>query len=832
MGAFASAPRALSLVRPLQASLLVGLLGPIACVSPPPPLEPSRPVLQGVLDRSYDARFYTLEIHPDYQRGRLSGTTRMRFTVTRRTDRIILDAVDMDFLTVRASFPVDTWENDGLHLTVRSERPLEAGRDGWVEASYETTPRAGFYFEIPALSGGDYAPHVYTQGEARDARYWFPCNDQPSDRAGHEIQVTIPAEWQSSAAGEKTFERRHGRFKDVSWRFVEEVPPYLFSFAAGDFVRLEDEWEGIPLFELVEPADRAAAEATFARTGDILRFYSAYTGVRYPYPKYAQTAVRDFPYGAMENVSATITTRNILRVEQGRDPSWGTVAHEAAHQWFGDLVTCRSWPEAWLNEGFATYFGLLYRREVFGEEDFEYRMGATIDRYTAACRGVHRRALVKRRYRAPMDLFFDGTIYPGGAARLRLLSSMLGETVFREGLRRYLEKNAYRSVTSEDLRAAMEAVSGRNLEQFFQEWVYGVGYPELQILWRDEGGKLVVELHQVQEANLSGDGTGGGAPPVFHFPLEMRYWLADGRSIRTRIQVDARDLTRSYATGGAEVEMVEFDPEARVPARLTVDEYPDATFALLRHGSVRSRVLALRRVRSMDPRKVDPELFWEVATEDSFPEVRIAGIGALARSLSPEDLPRILQALDSSVLPMERQAWLARLLAFPGCAAVADRAQALLAEDSQATSAERIWALRSRSAVLTGSELRSFLLEILHSAPVGGPLHAAALEEFATRVPGAESLALVIDEARPGSPAPIRNHALGLLEPWLEGPSVSGDVVALFEDALEDRSDPVRRAAAGIVSRYPAIFHRSCRKRLPLEPDARIRRMLERGAGR
>ena len=167
-------------------------------------------------------------------------------------------------------------------------------------------------------------------------------------------------------------------------------------------------------------------------------------------PKYAHVAVRDFPFGGMENVSATTVTRGAVRpaAEQAVQPTWGLVAHEAAHQWFGDVVTCATWPHIWLNEGFATYFTNLYQRHAEGEDAFLYGYGRTLDAYLDACRGERRRALVKHEYRLPMDLFFDGPIYPGGASRLQMLRGMLGESEFRAGIALYLKRNQYQSVTT------------------------------------------------------------------------------------------------------------------------------------------------------------------------------------------------------------------------------------------------------------------------------------------------------------------------------------------------------------------------------------------------
>ena len=207
--------------------------------------------------------------------------------------------------------------------------------------------------------------------------------------------------------------------------------------AAGEFVELSGEWEGLPLSWLSEARYAPWINESLAETDDALAFLTELTGVPYPYDKYSQVCVENFPFGGMENISATTLTASALLDERGLkdDPATGLVVHEAVHQWFGDLLTCKEWSEIWLNEGFATYFTNVYFERTRGSDDFRVRMRKAQAQYMKGDSGSKRRPIVHDVYRDPMDLFFGGHTYQGGATRLHLLRSVLGDDDFFAGVK-------------------------------------------------------------------------------------------------------------------------------------------------------------------------------------------------------------------------------------------------------------------------------------------------------------------------------------------------------------------------------------------------------------
>src|SRR5208283_332536 len=205
----------------------------------------------------------------------------------------------------------------------------------------------------------------------------------------------------------------------------------------------------------------------FGRTPDMVSHFSAITGVPYPWSRYSQVVVSDFIFGGMENTTATTMYEHILYDERASIDvtSDDLIAHELAHQWFGDYVTCRDWPEAWLNEGFATFMELVFREKHLGRDEYFYGLKADLDAYLGEAHGRYRRPIVCREYEAPLDLF-DRHLYEKGGVVLHLLRTELGDSLFWAGIKLYLTRHAHGIVETSDLMRALEDASGRGLGRF------------------------------------------------------------------------------------------------------------------------------------------------------------------------------------------------------------------------------------------------------------------------------------------------------------------------------------------------------------------------------
>lgn len=524
-----------------------------------------------------DVEHYAIDVELMPETRRIEAAT----TVTLRSRVPDLTTVELDFdgLDVYGVWDAErrplAFEHEGGKLEIETARPVAQGAEVAITVEYGGKPAKGLWFAGEAPDGSG-PTHAFTQGECEDSHWWFPCFDHPSDRATSEVRVTMPLGWTSVAPGELVESSVDGNRRIEHWRIATPHPSYLTSLVAGDLVVKRDEWNGIPLTYLAPPAYSKWMDASFEETAPILAFLSDLTGLRYPYPKYSQACVEDFPFGGMENISATTLTVSTLRDERGnRDrDSDGLVAHEAAHQWFGDLLTCNEWSHIWLNESFATYMEWLYYEHSRGVDEFRIHLRDGQEEYEKGDVGAKRRPLVWNVYRDPMDLFEGGQTYPGGASRLHLLRNVLGDAAFFAGLRTYVSENAGRNVVTADFQRAMEEASGADLDTFFRQWIYGAGFPEFVVSWSwdERDGVAVVSVAQRQT-------TDRGTAPVFEVPVDIEVRDERGSTIH-RVELNQRHQEFRLPAASRPT-WVRFDKHSAIPKLLDTRKSHDEWLAIL-----------------------------------------------------------------------------------------------------------------------------------------------------------------------------------------------------------------------------------------------------------
>ena len=779
----------------------------------------------------FDVEHYALDLRLDPARRSLEGTASVRLWAREAAlDEVELDLVGLEVRGVRdRDGGALAFRHADGRLAIELGRRLEPGAFVELVVDYGGAPAKGLYF----VAERDGIPsQVFTQGECQDARWWFPCFDEPHDRATSEVRVDMPAGWRSTAAG-VLVERieRDGRAVE-RWRMADPHPTYLLTLVAGDLVALEDVWDETPLTYLAGPEHADALAHGFAETPAVLATFSALTGRRYPYAKYSQACVENFPFGGMENVSATTMTSTMLRDERGwrdYDPA-GLVAHEAAHQWFGDLLTCADWSHIWLNEGFATYFTQLYFEATRDRDTFEIGVRDMQESYTSADVGLTRRPTVWNVYKDPMDLFFGGQTYPGGGSRLHLLRFVLGDEAFFAGIRAYVAEHAHSSVTTDDFQAAMERAAGVELDDFFRQWFHERGYPELELRWRyDEGAReVVVSLAQVQ---TFADGT----PAVFRFPAEIGVRTREGE-LRTRVEVSKREQT--FRLPAAERPFwVRFDPDSWVPKRLN-EVRPVSEWVAIAGGEddPNGRRDALRVLARLLASEDSAAAELDAATAAAVERLRVDGVravrstaasalaGALRRGSSaareallaaaaddPEAAVRVaaLAALGGAGRDAELAAF-ARAQFEAGYSwatmgAAADLVRTADADDAAAYA----WVLERLDSPSPHQGLRAMLLGV--AAGFDRPEVVGLLRDFA------------LDPASGSQPREVAVRQLARLARYDAG--VQQDLIGLL-----DESDYRLRGAVidalGEFATERAL--RALEERWPREPDVRQRRAIER----
>jgi aminopeptidase N len=535
-----------------------------------------------------------LDLTPDIAAQTLDGvcTTTIR-ALDEPVERLSLDAVDLEIRSVaREGRPQEFATRDGK-LDVTFAPPLEPGDRATFAVAYRCTkPRHGLFFVTPSADRPEKTAHVWTQSQDENARYWFPCLDYPHEKQTTSATIRVPRG--SFALSNGALVERKDDGDTTVYRYRQDVPhsTYLVTMVAGPFVEFAQGNAGtanVPVFYYVLPGREDDGERAFGNTPRMVELFERRTGVPYPYARYSQIAVSDFIFGGMENTSATTQTDRTLHdavahLDFSSDP---LVSHELAHQWFGDLITCRDWAHAWLNEGFATFFEGVWREADLGYDEYLYDAFGWVSDYLEEDAARYRRPIVCNTFRDPIEIF-DRHLYQKGAAVLHMLRGELGDARFWRSIRRYAERNARRNVETIDLVRAVEDATGRNLRAFFDQWIFTSGHPELEVALAWDGKRKVatVTVDQKQPVDATHpahvfDVTVGfvADPPAKIASNAGPGPLAGERRIRATIG-GTRETIAVHLD--AEPRLVRFDTGAYVLGRVTYKLGVDASAAVLR----------------------------------------------------------------------------------------------------------------------------------------------------------------------------------------------------------------------------------------------------------
>jgi aminopeptidase N len=498
-----------------------------------------------------------LEVELDFGTKSISG--KVTHTVQPSGSKISsleFDAAELNIKSVKVNAKAVQFTTKQSSIDVNLGSDLLPQSSANVEIEYSGTPRAGLYFRGPTKEFPNRRLHAFTQGESELSRYWFPCYDYPNMRMATEGLFTVPQNMTVISNGKLVSVSEPNKGKRT-WHYQQEIPhpTYLFSVVAGEFQKIEETNDGILLQYVIPPGKEEEAKRSFEKTPKMLDFFASVTGQKYPYPKYAQCTVSDFMYGGMENITATtLTERTLHDARSHLDFTSDTlVAHELAHQWFGDLLTCKDWSHAWLNEGFASYFDALFRERDMGYDEFLYYMYSPFKDYLISELERYQRPIVTKKYWDPEELF-DYHTYQKGAWVLHGLRGFLGDEVFFAGIKNYVTRQKNSNVETSDFRKPLEQASGLDLESFFKEWLYSPGFPEYDVTYSWNSDSKMVEL-KAEQTNAESDGV-----PVFTNPIEIRFSLKGGATVVRRIRMQRKTETFFFSMVDRPLN-VNFDPK-------------------------------------------------------------------------------------------------------------------------------------------------------------------------------------------------------------------------------------------------------------------------------
>ena len=504
-----------------------------------------RPVLTEHIRIQVELRFDSKEV---------IGTCTSLLRAVREVSTLAFDAVDLDVGRVLVNGKRATFSNSGRQVQIKLGARLAAGQQAKVAIDYRCRPTRGLYFWAPDDGYPDRPLQSWTQGQDEDSRAWFPCLDAPAQKASSEVFATFPAQMTALSNGKLVSDEVKGRRRTTHYRLDFPHSPYLVTLVVGEFEEVRQSEEAIELRYLFPKGRKEDALRCVQRTPQMLRMFEEVTGEKYPYGSYAQVFVTEFIFGGMENTSATTLTDSLLHDERAHldFSAESLVAHELAHQWFGDLLTCREWPHGWLNEGFASYGEVLWKQHGDGQDEADQHRRVELDGYLEEARGRYARPIVSRTFHQPVDLF-DRHLYEKGALVLHELRRRLGDPLFFAALRHYVQKNRGRTVETVDLARAVEESTGHNFDRFFNQYVFSPGHPELQVevRYQPEERRMRLKVRQKQKT------TGPEAFPVYRLPLSVRL-------VTTRQAVD-------HTLEISDLEHVFFLPVEEEPEQLLVD---------------------------------------------------------------------------------------------------------------------------------------------------------------------------------------------------------------------------------------------------------------------
>lgn len=565
-------------------------------------------------------------------------------------DELRLDAVSFDVR--RVSIDVGTgprpaafiYDGDAILITMPDAQSAK------VIVEYATSPRRGMYFLAPDEHVQDRPNQVWTQCQDEDARHWFPCHDKPHVKQSTELRVRVPKGWYALSNGSLLSHESAEDGETFHWKMQRPHPSYLVTLVAGEFAHLDGGKVGdIDVSYLVPRGREADGERTFAETPGMIRHFEQLTGVTFPWEKYAQVVVSDFVFGGMENTSATTMYEHILLDERAAldTSSNDLIAHELAHQWFGDLVTCRDWSHGWLNEGFATFLEHIDRERRLGDDEYDYGIKQDLDAYVGESHARYQRPIVCQDYELPIDLF-DRHLYEKGGLVLHMLRRELGSEVFWRGVSTYLKRHAFSVVETRDLQRALEEVSGKSLDRFFEQWVFKAGHPQLDVKLGYEKGTLLVEVKQTQKVSAE---TG-----LFAFDLAIEIFPEHGEPRSEVLHVERANETFVIAEK-TRPRFAVVDPRHAVVGELRLDAPTDMLRTqLLEAPSARGRWLAaLALSRREDPATQealasvlkDEAAFWGLRAEAAYALASIRSQDALASLTSSTSIahPKVRRAV-------------------------------------------------------------------------------------------------------------------------------------------------------------------------------------------
>ncbi|WP_345263681.1 M1 family metallopeptidase [Nibrella viscosa] len=498
--------------------LLLGLFAPATSWPQPAYTQPEVDVLH-----------YQFSLTLSDSSNQIQGEVTIRFNRQPQRDSVWFDLVGRSADTSRYGMRVKAvrlGENQSVPFTHRSNRvfvslPKTNSGQQEITISYEGVPAKGLI-----ISRNKFGERTFFGDNwPNNARYWLAVVDHPSDKATCAFRVTAPAHYRVIANGKLVAQQDLPDNRRLThWHESVPIPTKVMVIGAARFaVEPVGQVDGIPVESWLFPNDSSRGVVDYRPAKDILAYFVEYIGP-FPYEKLANVQSKT-SFGGMENASCIFYNEKMIAGRQNL-PIERVVAHEIAHQWFGDSATEADWSQIWLSEGFATYCSLLYLEHAYGRD--------TLNRYLNEDKGQIFRFVAQRPgstvvQTSTRDLtaLLNPNSYQKGGWVLHMLRYELGDDAFRRGIRAYYQRFRDGNARTSDFQAIMEQVAGRSLNQFFRQWLYEPAYPVVTWTWQYNPAKKAVVITAQQKPAVQG----ATARKPFALPLVFSFLDAAGREV-------------------------------------------------------------------------------------------------------------------------------------------------------------------------------------------------------------------------------------------------------------------------------------------------------------
>jgi aminopeptidase N len=791
-------------------------------------------------DRPGQVEHISLDLVLDIPNSSFTGTCAIRLNPVRNAiESLTLDAVDLkiDRIEIDGTDCAFNYDGELLHIPVKVN--VIAGKILDLVIYYGVTnPQRGLYFIHPDEHYPDKPTQVWTQGEDEDSRFWFPCFDYPGQLATSAIRVQVPKDFVAISNGELVEQTIFGEDRVYQWMQKEIHPTYLMTLAVGRFSEISDSWNGKPVTYYVEKGLEASAKLSMGKTPQMIEFFSEKFGYLYPFPKYAQVCVADFIFGGMENTSTTLLMDRCLLDERASLDNFNTeslVAHELAHQWFGDLVVIKHWSHAWIKEGMASYCEVLWTEHEYDKDEAAYYLLGEAQSYLSEDSDRYRRPIVTNIYREAIELY-DRHLYEKGACVYHMIRAELGDELFDRFVHTFVNDNAHKTVETIDLLRAIDKSTGRNLAFLFDQYVYRGGHPDYKVAYSWDGDSNLAKLTVTQTQAKEGVHTLTNDLFDLKIPIGFGYvkdGVADVKVTKIRVYekeqvlyfpLETKPDFISFDVGNNYLKTVTLEyPLPELKAQLKSDPDPIsriyATEAIAKKGNLEAvtalteclateefwavRLEAAQQLATIKLDLAVTNLVAKIGDEDAF--VRRAIVDELGKIKTPETYAAIKQLVEAGDASYYVEAAACRALGGMTTASLKDKQEEVITLLTEVLNTRAGWN------------------EIVRAGAIGG----------LSKITDSETaLNTVIEYVKPGVPQPLRLTSIRALGAISNGQS-EANLTVIVEKLAELARETFFLTQVAVVN---ALSQMSTVKAIGVlqglanqSPDGRVKRIADEG---